>query len=454
MFSTTNRKNGRRFARVMPAVLAISLFSGCNKLNDYWPKGPGKPGSPATYHSDVIEKWIALQVRLIKNATGIPNHGFSRHYAYSGIAAWESIAPGVPGSQQYSKQWNGLSGLPQASNNIQYYWPASANASLAAMNRSMFPNANATDKSAIDSLESVLQESFLSKVPADRVKAAADFGKSVASVVYAWCETDGYKNANKAYTIPVGDGLWKPTPPGFGAPATPYWGENRPIVKGSLTNTQPGAPLAFSTDPQSPFYQMVKKVYDAGKTLTQGQKDMAIFWRDVPGVSSPGHWLNILLQTLQSEKVSLAKATLAYALTGAAGNDALIGCFQVKYKYNLVRPVTYVREVIKDTAWNSYLGTPAHPEYPSAHSALSGGTARVFEALFPDAHGFTDHTYDYLGFAPRWYNDYTSIAKEAGVSRVYGGIHFEQSVDAGLLQGQKTGQNILQQCLPSNYKIE
>ncbi|MDF2187311.1 vanadium-dependent haloperoxidase [Paraflavitalea sp. CAU 1676] len=454
MYSTINKKNGRSFARVLPALMAITIFSGCNKLDDVWQHHPGKPGSPSSFGSEVIEKWMNLQLRLMKNTTGVPNQAFSRHYAYSGIAAWESVAPGVAGSQQYTKKWNGLTGLPQASSNIKYYWPASVNASLAAINRSLFPNASAGDKASIDSLEQTLNENFLKTSPADRIKAAADFGKSVATAVYSWSETDGYKNASRAYTPPVGDGKWKPTPPTNAAASTPYWGENRTVVIGSLTNAAAPAPLAYSTDPGSPFYLMVKKVHDASQTLTQQQKDMAIFWRDVPGVTSPGHWVSVLLQTLQSKKTSLAKAALAYALSGAAVNDALIGCFQAKYTYNLVRPITYIRDVIGDAGWNSYLNTPPHPEYPSAHSSLSAGAAVVLQSLFPEVHSIVDHTYDYMGFAPRSYNDFHSIAIEAGISRLYAGIHYQPSIDAGLVQGKKAAENILKASLPSNFTIE
>jgi hypothetical protein len=95
------------------------------------------------------------------------------------------------------------------------------------------------------------------------------------------------------------------------------------------------------------------------------------------------------------------------------------------------------------SAWNSYIGTPAHPEYSSAHSVLSGAAAAMLQELFGNSGTFTDHTYDYMGFAPRTYTSFTAIAEEAGKSRVYGGIHYQQSVDAGLTEGRKVAANIL-----------
>lgn len=274
--------------------------------------------------------------------------------------------------------------------------------------------------------------------------ASIRFGRETAEAVFAWAQTDGAKDAGSPYTPPVGDGLWKATPPAFAPAATPYWGKNRPVVAGSLSGAECPAPVAYSAVAGSPFYNMVNKVYDSSKVLTDEHKQMAQFWRDVPGVSSPGHWVSILHQALVIAKPSLAKAALAYALSGAAVNDALIACFRDKYKYNLVRPVTFLHEIAGDMLWAPYLGTPAHPEYPSAHSALSAGAATVLEELFGKLHAFTDHTYDYMGLSPRSYPSFTAIAQEAGLSRFYAGIHYLPSVEEGLQQGIKVGSNILE----------
>ncbi len=385
-----------------------------------------------------------MQLRLMRNATGIANHAFSRHFAYAGVVAFESLRPGLPGqSLQWSDKWNGLTGLPVINHSKKYYYPANVNAAMAALNKAMFPNATAADKIAIDSLEAALKQEFLDDQPESIITSSSNFGKAVATAIFNWAETDGYKNANNPYTIPTGSGLWKPTAPAFANPATPYWGNNRTIIAGSTNNTQAGSPLPYSTDPASTFYTMVKDVFDASFALTNDQKAMAMFWRDVPGVSSPGHWLSILQQVVKKTGSSLDKTALAYALTGTAINDALIACFDGKYEYSLVRPITYIREVMGHTTWNSFLGTPAHPEYSSAHSSLSLAAARVIEKIFGNVGSFTDHTYDYLGFAPRTYPSIIAIGVEAGRSRFYAGIHYNPSIDAGILQGNKVAENIL-----------
>lgn len=389
---------------------------------------------------------MTLQLRLMRNTTGVPNHAFSRHFAYSGATALEALRPGLKNNAKWSFKWNGLAGLPQAGKKKEYYLPANVNAAMAAINRSFFPNASAVDKAAIDSLEHALVQAFMTTQPQDRLAASAKYGKAVAAAIFAWSETDGYKNASNPYTVPVGPGLWKPTPPQNAAPLTPYWGANRPMVTGSTVNAQPGPPPAYTTDTALQFYKMAKEVYDVSETLTDDQKAMAIFWRDVPGATSPGHWLSILQQVTRKTSTRLNEAALAYALTGTALNDALISCFKTKYQYNVLRPITYIREVMQRPLWNPHIGTPAHPEYPSAHASLSAAAAAVLDELFGNIGQFTDHTYDYLGLQPRSYQSLIAIGNEAGQSRLYAGIHYQLSINAGLWQGKQVAANIFSAC--------
>jgi len=211
--------------------------------------------------------------------------------------------------------------------------------------------------------------------------------------------------------------------------------------------------LQYSIDPSSDFYGQAKEVYEASLVLTEDQKAMANFWRDVPGVSSPGHWLSILQQVIKQTQTPLEKAALAYALTGVGINDALITCFSEKYIHNVVRPVTYIREVMGYSTWNSFLTTPAHPEYSSAHSSLSMAAALVIEKLFGYVENFTDHTYDYLGYAPRTYPAIYDVALEAGDSRFYAGIHYKKSINAGFYQGNKVADNIFSRTITEQARI-
>ena len=437
--TTILKPRGFAMLYLLVSVVALSIFSSCNKSD----VGLNNGNSPLSYSADVLEKWMEMQVRLLRNTPGILNHASSRHYAYSGVAALEAIAPGLPASKQLNARWNDLTGLPIATSSTRYYWPANVNAAMADINRAMFPNAIPADKTAIDSLENALTQSFLADQSQDILNHSAQFGKAVASAVFAWAEADGYKNSNAPYTAPFGPGLWVPTPPAMLPPLTPYWGNNRTIVRGSTNNTQLPPPPPYSTDPNSSFFKMVKEVLDVSFTLTDEQKAMATFWRDVPGVGSPGHWLSILRQVLAKTNTSLDKAAFAYALSGAAAHDALISTWKSKYTYNLVRPVTAIPNIIGGTTWFSFIPTPPHPEYPSAHASLSGAAADALQEVFGDIGTFTDHTYDYMGFTPRSFSSFRTIAEEAGNSRLYAGIHYKISIDAGLAQGRAVTANVL-----------
>jgi hypothetical protein len=382
----TSLKMKRHFiARFFTAtIIASVLFTSCHKNET-----PTNSLPVSAYPSDVLDKWMTLQLRLMKNVTGIPNQAFARHFAYTGIAALESLAPGLQSSVNQYRKWSSLTALPTTDNSIPFYYPASVNAAMASINRLLFPNASVADKAAIDSLETSVNGYLVLAQSSIRVSKSAEFGKAVAVAVFNWSESDGYKNAGNPYTAPTGVGLWMPTAPAFAAPSTPYWGNNRSVVAGSILNTMPPAPVSYSAQQGSPFYQMVKQLVDASGNLTDDQKAMAMFWRDVPGVSSPGHWLSIMQQVIRKTNASLDKAALAYALTGAAVNDALIICWKAKYQYSLVRPITYIRDVFAKDTWSPYLATPPHPEYPSAHSSLSGAAAIVLDKLFPNVGSFT-----------------------------------------------------------------
>jgi hypothetical protein len=395
------------------------------------------------YTSEVAVKWMDMQIRLMRTATGIPNVAFTRPYVYSGIALYEAVVPGMPSYQSIASQLNGLSGPPQTEPGFAYHWPSSANAALASINKQMFPTTSDANKTSIDSLENALSIQYAGEADAGTIDRSINFGKAVAQKVFEWAETDGYLHASDPYNRPTGDGLWEPTPPAGAAASTPYWGNLRTIVPGSGDGAQPGPPTPYSIEPSSDFYKMVKQVYDAWHDITPEQTAMALYWRDIPGVTTPGHYISILKQVLENDQPTLDKAAIAYALTGITGYDASISCWYTKYHYNLVRPITYIRNILGYTTWTPTLTTPAHPEYSSAHAVLSAATADALSNLFGDNYSFTDHTYDYLGFASRSFNSFQAFGIDAGNSRLYAGIHYQPSIDAGLVQGRKVAQNII-----------
>jgi hypothetical protein len=394
------------------------------------------------YSSEAALKWIDMQLRLFRtNATPIGGLPPQRYYAYSAIALYESVVPGMPAYQTLSGQLTDMPAMPETLRRSAYHWPSCGNAALATMSRNFFPNTSDANKVSMDSLENALNTAYQTEVNNEVFQRSVNFGKAVAQLIFDWSKTDGSANANAPYTPPVGPGLWAPTPPAFAAAFGPYWGNNRLLVPGSLTGSAPQAPPTYSTDPSSDYYNMVKEVYDVSQTLTPEQTAIALYYRDNPGFGG-GHYLSILRQVLQQEQPRLDFTAVAFAKASIAIVDAGIGCWKTKYQYNQERPIKYIREVLGHPLWNPLFGTPNFPDFPSGHSDIAGAFGEILTGLFGANYHFTDHTYDYLGMAPRSFNSFDGLVQEIGDSRVYAGIHYRISCERAARQGKKIAKNI------------
>lgn len=409
-------------------------------------KAPGTiPGSQVSkLTSQLIIDWNNVHFRIIKNTTGVGHVAYSRHFAYTGIALYESLVHADPKNKSIAAQLNGTVTLPSLPHGNHIFFPAAANAAVADMLR-FFYTGKAIGTAIIDSLEQVYRNNYTALVTNNfDIDASAQYGKAVAAAVIDWTKQDGASNANIPYT-PQGEGFWEPTPPAFGAPAAPGWGNNRTILTGSIHYTLPPAPAAFSKDAGTPFYTMAKEVYDISGALTQEQKNIADFWDDIPNgkyISAFGHWFHILNGVLQKDQTPLMKGAEAFMRLGITMNEAGISCWNAKYTYHVMRPITYIRKHMGFTGWNSYIGTPAHPEYSAAHATLSASAAFALETAFGKNYAFTDNTYTEIGMPARNYPSFEAAGTEAGISRIYGGIHYRPSVEAGNLQGKKTAENV------------
>ncbi|HKO81850.1 MAG TPA: vanadium-dependent haloperoxidase [Chitinophagaceae bacterium] len=411
-------------------------------------KDQGHLQQTKTFSSDVVVSWLNMQLDMLRVplAPGTGAQAAERAMAYCGIAVYESVVPGMPAYQSLKNQLNSFPEMPATEPGEAYHWAASANAALAEMNRKLFPATSAANKTNIDDLEDSLKAIYESEADAETLNRSIDFGKEVATRIFTWAATDGSANVNPPYAPPiqpVGPGLWESTPPNFPAAANPYASQRRLLVPGVANGTALAPPPAYSIDPASPFFAMVKDVYDKSQSLTPAQTAMAIYHRDAPGYPGGGHFVAILSQVLSKAQTTLDIATLAYAKTGIASYDAITICFTQKYTVNLVRPITYIRNVMGYTSWNALFNTPGHPEFPSAHAVNGAAIAGMLNGVLGENFQFTLHSYDYLGLPARGYNSFNEMAKEMSDSRVLAGIHYQASCDKGLQLGEKVMQNIL-----------
>lgn len=406
----------------------------------------------SNYSSDVAEAWFDLYMMLIEETPGYSPPVASRALGYAGVTLYEAVVPGMPDYQTLAGQLNELTEPPQPLTGIEYHWPAVANSALATITEKLFANTSDENKAVIRDLYDQFVDEFAAELEADVFIASVTQGRVVADSIYIWSLTDGghegyRRNFPDDFAPPVGDGLWVPTPVSDGGnpqPALqPYWGENRPFVLSDGDDCPVPDPPEYSEDPESIFYQEAMAVYDAVQNLTPEQLEIAQFWADDPGATPtpPGHSVAILTQVLRQENASLATAAEAYARVGMAVSDAFIVCWHTKYMHNLLRPVTYINNLI-DPDWLPPVNTPPFPEYTSGHSVQSGATAYVLTDLFGDDYAFTDHTHDSRGLEPRTFNSFEEYAQEAAISRLYGGIHYLYAIDLGLEQGRCVGERI------------
>lgn len=421
-------------------LFIMLLVAACKKTDIKFDGLPGHLKQTKSYSSEVLTDWIKLNLQLLRsNPSKLNNFVMMHHWAYSSIAVYEAVLPGMPAYRSLAGQLNEMPAMPQIQPGKTYHWPACVNTVMAAMTRNYYLDSiTQGGRDSITLLENALNTKYQDDVDAATLERSRSFGLEVAERVFNWSKTDGHLTKHPAYAIPVGDGLWEKTPADFLNPQRPYWSTNRPLMAGSVAASHiPPPPAAFSTEASSGFYAMVKEIYDVSQTLTDDQKAKALFWRDVPG-GGHAHWLSIFLQVLYQEgkNAMLDKAALVYAKMGISQSDARISCWKAKYTYNQLRPVTYINAVIdKEKDWKPLINTPNHPEYPAAHSSFSAPGAIVLTLEFGDNYAFTDDSYIFLPLPARSYRSFYDAASEAGESRVFGGIHFRPSIDAGAKLG-------------------
>jgi PAP2 superfamily len=395
------------------------------------------------FDAAVPTAWFDLALTLVRTTPGFTPPVAARVFGYAGVTVYETIVAGAAGHRSIVGTLPGLAELPRARGRCTGRPPPTVH-----WRRSSEPF---SDRPPTRRRSSPWSRRSPSGAPARRARNTATLDgarRAVAGAVFEWSRGDGgdegqTRNFPASYRAPVGPGLWVPTPPGFQRALQPNWGDNRCFAIGNGTSCPPGDPTPYADDPASPFHREAVEVYDTVNHLSAEQEAIARFWSDDPGetVTPPGHSISVATQVLRGEDSSLLTAAETYARVGIAVCDAFIACWNAKYRYNLLRPVTYVRRQI-DPEWLPLLTTPPFPEYPSGHSVQSGAAFAVLADLFGDAYAFTDRTHDDRGLPARQFRSFAAAAEEAAISRLYGGIHYRPAIDLGLAQGRCIGQAV------------
>ncbi|PAW94807.1 haloperoxidase [Mucilaginibacter sp. MD40] len=289
----------------------------------------------------------------------------------------------------------------------------------------------------------------------DAARQSDEYAGYISKAILAYAKSDKYNRISnyKRYTPANTDGSWDPTPPSYMAPVEPYFNTIRPLTLDSAGQFFGTLPIPFSTNKKSVFYKLLLDNYHKGASdLSAEEKNIANFWDCNPfavqttghlmvGLKkiSPGaHWLGITSVACNKQKTGFAKALQVHTLVSIGLMDGFISCWDNKFKTNRIRPETAVRKYI-DAGWKPFLQTPPFPEYLSGHSVVSATSAVILTHFLGDNFHYTDNVEASYGIPPRSYSSFKQAAKEAAVSRFYGGIHFADAIEKGLVQGDSVG---------------
>lgn len=381
----------------------------------------------------------------------------SRNYGYAAVAAYEAIAAGYPDKYQtLAGQLNGLQQSPQLTDKENVSVELAALLAYIKVGEAVtFPEGSMGDYR--DSILALARDKGL---PSKVEKASKLFADSVAAIIIRWSKKDNYAQTRSAekYTVMDVPGRWVPTPPMYASAVEPAWKTIRPMVLDSSDQFMPPPPIPFDiSNKNSAYYKQVMAVKNAVDSLTDEQKHIAAFWDDNPfkmnvvghvmfstkKFSPPGHWMSVAGIAAKTAKADFSETVYAIAKTGIALFDAFIQCWDVKYKYNTVRPETVINKYI-DPNWAPYLQTPAFPEYTCGHSTISSAAAEALTSVFGDNFAFTDSTELDFGIPNRSFKSFRHAADENNWARFYGGIHFHPSCIESTDMGRKVGGYLVQ----------
>ena len=247
--------------------------------------------------------------------------------------------------------------------------------------------------------------------PGEDAAAGDAAGRIAADRIVARARTDGFFTPWSG-TVPVGPGLWfsSATPPA--APVGVLFGRAKPYFLRSGDQFRPAPPPAFDS-PE--FVAALAEVRLVSDRRTPEQAAVARSWALPQGTyGPPGYWNEEAARLATKYRLRESAVTHLLALMNMAGFDAIIAAHDAKYTYWTIRPTQ------ADPAITLAVGLPNFPSYVSNHSAISTAMSTLLGHEFPAERERLD-----------------ALAEEAGLSRLYGGIHYRFDLDAGMQLGRE-----------------
>jgi hypothetical protein len=263
------------------------------------------------------------------------------------------------------------------------------------------------------------------RATASDVAAGLALGKSIAALVINRARGDGmgtaagnaamWKSLTDAATA-KGEVAWQSQETPSRAPMLMNFGAVKAwtMTPAEVVALEPGPPPSTSSQQMKDELAAVR---NAVENLSREQLAIALKWNDGAGTSTPpGHWNAIASDYVREARMSEVRAARVYAHLNMAMHDVAVGCWDTKMKNFNPRPAQL------DPSIKTMIGLPNFPAYPSGHSTFSAAAATTLAYFFPQGRAAFD-----------------AMADEAGVSRLYGGIHYPSDISEGKAHGTRIG---------------
>ena len=396
----------------------------------------------APLHANAVLEWNALMMQAIRASNTAPTLS-TRNLTILHLALYDAIAAIEGTHQPYRLQPRAPAG-------------ASPRAAVAAAGRevmrALYPSFDARTEELY-----LFQERDFPPGPPGTDGVAV--GLTAARGILAERVADG--SSTTVPYIPSNEpGQWRRTPPFYRPPLDPHWRYVKLFAIPEIEPFMPPPPPALTSEEYARDFNEVKILGERNSPVrTDEQSLIAVFWSDFSYTAMPpGHWHEIAATIAAQSGLSLPETARLFALLSLAQADAGIVCWEAKYRYNFWRPVTAIQradedgnpDTAADPAWDHYLVAPNFPEYTSGHSTFSKAAAEVLTWFFgTDAVTFTA-TSDSLPGKTRTFHSLAACADEVGMSRIYGGIHFEFANREGKRSGAKVAHYVVANYLLPN----
>jgi hypothetical protein len=224
------------------------------------------------------------------------------------------------------------------------------------------------------------------------------------------------------------------------------------------------------------YREQAQELIDLSANLTDGQKMIAEYWKDGPhSETPPGHWCLFAQYVSTRDHHNLDEDVKMFFVLTNALFDASIAAWDAKRAFDSVRPATAIPylfngeqiqcwggpgkgTITMDGAdWQPYqpttFPTPPFPEYISGHSTFSAAAATVLAlwtksddfgaaATLPAGSSAIEPGIVPQGDVTLHWSTFSQAADQAGISRRYGGIHFQRGDLVGRAVGRLVGNQV------------